>query len=128
MTQRNFERKKSGKYSLKEQTELGNLIKKYKEEYDSLAEENKNKVNYVRRLRQHTKILPRDGFIAKAVREYYDDLKEVKADDRKLVNALKLGKRCPALVDQSYSELSAPPTKGKYRRQPGGGRNVPVPE
>ena len=51
MAQRNFEWKKSGKYSLKEQTELGNLIKKYKEEYDSLAEENKDKVNYVRPLR-----------------------------------------------------------------------------
>ena len=90
-------------------------------------EENKDKVNYDRRLRQHTKILPRDGFIAKAVREYYDDLKEVKADVRKLVNALKLGKRCLALVDQPESEFSAPATKSKYR-QPGGGRKVTVPD
>ena len=127
MAQRNFERNKSGKYGLKERTELENLIKKYKEEYDSLVEENKDKVNYDRRLRQHTKILPRDGFIAKAVREFYHDLKEVKADDRKLVNALKLGKRCLAPVDQPESELSAPLTKGKYR-QPGGGRKVAVPE
>ena len=98
-----------------------------KEEYDSLVEENKDKVNYDRRLRQHTKILPRDGFIAKAVCEYYDDLKEVKADVRKLVNALKLGKRCLALVDQPESEFSAPATKSKYR-QPGGGRKVAVPD
>ena len=41
MAQRNFERNKSGKYSLKERAEPGNLIKKYKEEYDSLVEENK---------------------------------------------------------------------------------------
>ena len=61
------------------------------------------------------------------MREYYDDLKEVKALDRKLVNALKLGKCCLALVDQPESELSAPPTKNKYRK-PGGGRNVAVPE
>ena len=61
------------------------------------------------------------------MREYYDDLKEVKAVDRKLVNALKLGKCCLALVDQPESELSAPPTKSKYR-QPGGGRKVAVPE
>ena len=40
MAQRNFERNKSGKYSLKERAEPGNLIKKYKE-YDSLVEENK---------------------------------------------------------------------------------------
>ena len=81
MAQRNFERNKSGKYSLKERTELGNLIKKYKEQYDSLVEENKDKVNYDRQLRQHRKVLPRDGFITKAVREYYDDLKVVKADN-----------------------------------------------
>ena len=41
MAQRNFERNKSGMYSLKERAEPGNLIKKYKEEYDSLVEENK---------------------------------------------------------------------------------------
>ena len=61
------------------------------------------------------------------MREFYDDLKEVKADDGKLVNALKLGKRRLVPVNQPESELSAPPTKGKYR-QPGGGRKVAVPE
>ena len=40
----------------------------------------------------------------------------MKTDDRNLVNALKLGKRCLALVDQPQSELSAPPTKSKYRQ------------
>ena len=125
MAKRNFERNKSGKYTLKERTELRNHIKKYKEEYNSLVEENKDKVNYDRQLRQHTKILPRDGLIAKVVCEYYDDLKEVKADDRKLVNALKLGKRCLDLVDQPESELSAPPTNSKYR-QPSGERKVAV--
>ena len=103
MAQRNFEWKKSGKYSLKEQTELWNLIKKYKEEYDSLAEENKDKVNYVRPLRQHSKILPRDGFIAKAAFEYYNDLKEVKADDRKLVNALKLSCSSGPILFRAFS-------------------------
>ena len=61
------------------------------------------------------------------MREYYDDLKVVKADNWKLVNALKLGKHCLALVDQSESEFSAAPTKSKYR-QPGGGKKVAVPE
>ena len=58
MAQRNFEQNKSRKYSLKERTELGNLIKKYKDKYDSLVEENKDKANYDRQLKQHTKILP----------------------------------------------------------------------
>ena len=101
--QRNFEGNKLEKYNLKERTELGNLIKKYKDKYDSLVEENSDKVNYGRRLRQLTNIFSRDSFIAKAVRKYYHGLKEVKVDDRKLINALKLGKRCFALVDQSES-------------------------
>ena len=54
-------------------------------------------------------------------------MKEVKVDDRKLINALKLGKRCFALVDQSESELSVSPTNSKYR-QAGGRRKVAVPE
>ena len=51
MAQRHFERNKSGKYGLNERTELGNLIKKYKDEYDSLVEESKDKANYDRRLK-----------------------------------------------------------------------------
>ena len=127
MAQRNFEQNKSRKYSLKERTELGNLIKKYKDKYDSLVEENKDKANYDRQLKQHIKILPGDGFIVKAVCEYYDNLKEMKADDLKLLNYLKLGNCCLALVHQSESELSAPPTKTKYRH-PGGRRKIAGPE
>ena len=53
MVKRNFERNKPGRYtySLKRQTELGNLIKKYKDKYDSLVQENKDKANYDRELK-----------------------------------------------------------------------------
>ena len=74
-------------------------------------------------IKEAYKNITKRRFYCKKVLEYYDDLKRVKADDSKLVNALKLGKRCFALVDQSKVELSAPPTKSKYRK-PGGGREV----
>ena len=51
----------------------------------------------------------------------------MKADVRKLASALKIGKRSIALLDQYESELSAPPTKSKYR-QPDGRRRVAVPQ
>ena len=55
-------------------------------------------------------------------------MKEVKVNDRKLVNALKLGKRCFTLVDQSESELSVSPTNSKYRQAGGRRKVVAVPE
>ena len=45
-------------------------------------------------MRKHTKKTPREGFIARAVREFYDDLKDVKHDNPKFTAAVKLGKIC----------------------------------
>ena len=46
------------------------------------------------------KKLPREGYIAKTVREFYLELKDAKHYDPSLKKALKLGKRClDQLVD-----------------------------
>ena len=91
MLERKFERGQLGKYSLEEKNEFGKLCKKYKNEYDNIVEENKDKPKYDIRLKQHSKMLPRKGFIAKAVRK---DLRNAKHDNPNFVKALKLGKRC----------------------------------
>ena len=70
---------------------------KYKEEYDKKVEENKNAVNYNERRKKHTAKLPREGYLARAVREYYSDLfrlLRLKNDDPVIKKAVKLGKRC----------------------------------
>ena len=67
---------------------------KYKEEYDKEVEENKNAVNYNERRKKHTAKLPREGYLARAVREYYSDLNGLKNDDPVMKKAVKLGKRC----------------------------------
>ena len=63
--------------------------------------------------------------MARAVREFYSDLKDVKHNDPDLSNALKLGKRC--LDSLEATDFIEPPTKVKFR-QAGGGRKKSVPE
>ena len=63
--------------------------------------------------------------MARAVREFYSDLKDVKHNDPDLSNPLKLGKQC--LDSLEANDFTGPPTKVKFR-QAGGGRKKSVPE
>ena len=45
-------------------------------------------------MKKHTKPTPHKGYLARAVRTFYSDLKNVKHDDPNLKSAIKLGKRC----------------------------------
>ena len=122
--ERKFLRGEKNKYSLKEKQELGELIKKYKTEYDDEVEKNKVKINYNDKLKKHTKKLPREGYLAKAVREFFPDLKNLKHNDPSLERALKLGKRCYESLNND--DITEPPTKVRFC-QPGGGRKKSIP-
>ena len=63
--------------------------------------------------------------MARTVREFYSDLKDVKHNDPDLSNALKLGKWC--LDSLEASDFTESPTKVKFH-QAGGGRKKSVPE
>ena len=63
--------------------------------------------------------------MARAVRKFYSDLKDVKHNNSDLSNALKLGKRC--LDRLEANDFTEAPTKVKSR-QAGGGRKKSVPE
>ena len=63
--------------------------------------------------------------MARAEREFYSDLKDVKHNDPNLSNALKLGKRC--LDSLEADDFTERPTKVKFR-QAVGGRKKSVPE
>ena len=86
MSDGKFKRTDKEKYSLSEKEELGKLCVKYKE-YKSAA-------NYNEKRKKHTAKLPREGYLARAVREYYSDLNGLKNDDPVMKKAVKLGKRC----------------------------------
>ena len=68
MAERKFNRREKDKYSLSEKDELGKLCVKYKEEYDKKINENKSTVNFNERRKKHTTKLPKEGYIARAVR------------------------------------------------------------
>ena len=69
--------------------------------------------------------MPRGGYVARAVREFYSDLKDVKHDNPTLTKALKLGKRCLNQVEADKDAVTAPPSKSKYRQT--GGRKLTIP-
>ena len=71
--------------------------------------------------------MPRGGYVARAVREFYSDLKDIKHDNPTLIKALKLGKRCLNQVEADEDSVTAPPSKSKYR-QTGGGRKLTTPD
>ena len=89
-----FARGEEDKYSLDEKDEFSKLCKKYKEEYDAKVEECKKEVNWNDKIKKHTNKLLREGYLARAVREYYPDLQDLKHDHLVLAKALQLGKRC----------------------------------
>ena len=123
---RKFLRAERGKYSLEERNALGELVKKYKEEYDKQVENSATQINY----NAKNEKTPHEGFIARAVREFYDDLKDVKHDDPKFTAAVKLGKRCHQnLIEREEAGEIMEPTcsKSKYRKE-GDGRKVTVPK
>ena len=70
-----------------------------------------------------TKKLPRERYLARAVREFYPDLQELKHDDPFLMKALKLGKRYYDQALKDENEIFVPAVKSKYH-QAGGGKRV----
>ena len=75
---------------------------------------------------KNTTKLPREGYIARAVREYHKNLEGLKNDDPIMKKAVKLGKRCHYQQMRNQLDIVEPPTKSKFRN-PGGGRKVTAP-
>ena len=63
---------------------------------------------------KHVKKLPRRGYVARAMREFYSDLKDVKHYNPTFTKALKLGKRCLNQIDADEDNVTALPSKSKY--------------
>ena len=79
---------------------------------------------------RNIKKTPGVGHAARAVREFYPDLKEVKHDDPGLQSAIKLGKRCyEQVIDNERKKsggIDVESSKSKYWK-PGGGRKITIP-
>ena len=73
--------------------------------------------------------MARGGYVTRAVREFYSDLKNVKHDDINLKIACKFGKWCydRLISSENSCEISIEPSKLQYRK-PGAGRKATIPD
>ena len=77
-----------------EKKDLGELVEKYKKDYDKEIKVVQGKTHYDYKRKKHVPIKPKEGFLATAAREFYSDLADVKHDDSNLSKPLKFAKRC----------------------------------
>ena len=115
------------KYSLEEKNALAILIEKHKNEFDAECERLKGKKHWDSKRKRHVESFPQQGYIAKAVREFYSDLKTAKNSDRDFDCAVKMAQRCFESLKRRQLEPDAGPAKKKFR-QSGGGRKSKAPE
>ena len=127
MADRTFNWANRGKCTLDERDALGKLSGKHKLEYDEKLNSTSGQVTYNEKSKKHTNQTEREGYVAKAVTEFYSDLKDVKHDDSNLKSAIYLRKRCYEQVTQSKKsvEINIEPSKSKYRKA-GGGRKATI--
>ena len=107
---RKFIRAQKDKYTMEEKIELAKLVQQYKEEYEN----DKSK-------KQH------QGYVARAVREFYADLKNAKHDDPRLSKAMKMASRAVKRKCDDPAGLETTSSKKSFRAT-GGGRKVTYPE
>ena len=92
---RKFSRNEKDKFSNEEKLALGELVKKYKEEYDAEVKRNERKTRSNRKRKKHVPIKPNTGYVANAI---YFNLAQTHNDDSTFVRAVKLTSR-------SYNDL-----------------------
>ena len=73
-----FERGVKFKYSMDEKEKLGALVLKYKKEFDDTRKAYPSTTHYDPKTKKHIVRTPSSGFISKAVRSFYIDLKDAK--------------------------------------------------
>ena len=79
------------KYSLLERRELALKVKECKAEY--IAESMRGKTHWDPKRKRHVQDTPKQGYLAKAVRSFYVNLKDVLSNSQEMKNACKVAKR-----------------------------------
>ena len=109
-----FKRKDRSSYSNQEKLELAELVEKMKEEYNlEVEKQNKGKTKYDHKRKRHVPIKPSTGFITKALRQFYGDLKDAKNNDAEFVRAVKLAACSYNEIDSLRDPSSCPPKKAR---------------
>ena len=78
---------------MEEKDALEKLGEKYKLEYDEELSSTSGQVTYNEKRKKHTNQTPWEGYVAKANKEFYSDLKDIKHDGFNLKAAICLGEK-----------------------------------
>ena len=131
---------KRQQYSLEEKEKLGKLAEKYKKEYnEKMEEQSKLPKQWDRRRKMFVKKNASHlggGYLARAVRETFPHLKDVRHDDSELKSAIKIASRALDVreVKKNTGDLDVledecrPSSSKRKCREPGAGRKAKVPE
>ena len=103
------EKKSFSAYSFEEKAKLAKIVAKCKEAYDE--EVKKCEIKWCIRKRKYIQTVPKEGFLSKAVREHFPDLRTAKSSDPKLKCAISLARRCY----ENREKLEQEPSKHKFR-------------
>ena len=69
-----FKRAERNKCTNEKKLELGELVDKFKEEYDAEVKRNEEKSKYDAKRKRHVPIKPSTGYAARAGQSFYSDL------------------------------------------------------
>ena len=97
-----------------------------KKEYDKEVKALQGKTHYDYKRSKQVPIKPKQGFLARAVREFYSDLADVKRYDNNVSKVLKFAKRCHEKY-LNYKLVDEEPSKKRFCESRGG-RKCKAPE
>ena len=116
-----FKNSKKQTRTNEEKLEVVEVVEKYEKMYDAELASLKGKTYFDRRRGKHIDKKPTWGIYAKAIREYYCELRDVKHDDRDLKTATTQLKRWCKDREKLRDTSTCPP---KRKRASGGGRKA----
>ena len=111
---------KNSKHTLQERIELGKLVVQCKQEYDKEC----SKKHFVKGTWKQIK--PKEGYASKAIRIFYNDLKDKKWSDSEFRNAKAMADRAFENLANFEAEVELSERKEKRFRKEGGGRKPQV--
>ena len=104
--------------SNKDKLALGELLEKYKKEYDAEVKSMEGKTVWDNKRKKHVPVKPKWGYLARSAREFYSNLKNAKHNDPNLDRAIKSASRAFQDLENLRNPESCPPKK---KRASGGG-------
>ena len=119
--ERKYVRKERGNFTNDEKRQLGELVQRYKAEYDILVVNSEGKAKFDRQRGKHVPDLPKKDYVSHAVRSFYIDMKDRKSNDNEFKAACKFSTRSfehlSELNDSSVRPLKKIRASGRGRKK-----------